>query len=154
MSDTILKETNPRTIPARFGLIWFRGFRGEHLNVKVYNGRTTTDAKSSHGLWSGELKRGKLSSMNYYLCLFAYSGVQHILCWFFSLFVLCTLCCQFHWIVHLLLPLRYSLTISWLNYCYTLSQMLSHTSTLIQLTCNLPFTIQNYNVFMNNVQTK
>jgi hypothetical protein len=35
LSDTILKGTHPRTIPARFGLIWFRGFRGEDLNVKV-----------------------------------------------------------------------------------------------------------------------
>jgi hypothetical protein len=44
--DTILKGTHPRTIPARFGLIWFRGFRGEDLNVKVYDvRRTTTDAK-------------------------------------------------------------------------------------------------------------
>jgi hypothetical protein len=25
--------------PARFGLIWFRGFRGEDLNVKVYDVR-------------------------------------------------------------------------------------------------------------------
>jgi hypothetical protein len=42
LSDTILKETHPRTIPAGFGLIWFRGFRGEDLNVKVstYDGRT------------------------------------------------------------------------------------------------------------------
>jgi hypothetical protein len=31
--DTILKGTHPRTIPARFGLIWFSGFRGEYLNV-------------------------------------------------------------------------------------------------------------------------
>ena len=32
-----------------------------------------------------------------YLCLLAYSGVQHILCFCFVLyfFVLCTLCCQF-----------------------------------------------------------
>jgi hypothetical protein len=45
LSDTILKGTHPRTIPARFGLIWFRGFRGEDLNVKVYDGRTTMDAK-------------------------------------------------------------------------------------------------------------
>jgi hypothetical protein len=29
LSDTILKGT----IPARFGLIWFSGFRGEDLNV-------------------------------------------------------------------------------------------------------------------------
>jgi hypothetical protein len=58
LSDTILKGTHLRTIPARFGLIWFRGFRGEDLNVKVYNvRRTPSDGKSSHGLWPGELKR-------------------------------------------------------------------------------------------------
>ena len=63
LSDTILKGTHPRTIPARFGLIWFRGFRGEDLNVKVYEirrtdddgWRTPSDGKSSHGLRPGEL---------------------------------------------------------------------------------------------------
>ena len=37
------------------------------------------------------------------LCLPTYSGVKHILCCVFVLlvFVLCTLCCQFLWIVHL-----------------------------------------------------
>jgi hypothetical protein len=37
-----------------------------------------------------------------YLCLFAYSGVKHILHCVFVLFmfVLCTLCFQFPWIVH------------------------------------------------------
>jgi hypothetical protein len=46
------------------------------------------------------------------LCLLAYSGTQHILWCIFVVivFVLCTLCCQFVWIVHVLLPLRYSLT--------------------------------------------
>jgi hypothetical protein len=34
--DTILKGTHPGTIPARFGLIWFNGFRGEDLNV-IFN---------------------------------------------------------------------------------------------------------------------
>ena len=36
-----------------------------------------------------------------YLCLFAYSGVQHILCFVFVLFffILCTLYCQFLWII-------------------------------------------------------
>jgi hypothetical protein len=29
LSDTILKGTHPRTIPARFGVIWFSSFRGE-----------------------------------------------------------------------------------------------------------------------------
>ena len=78
--DTILKDTHLRTIPARFGLIRFRVFRGEDLNVKVYDvrrtdgrgrtdgGRRTTgadgrrtpsDGKSSHGLWPGEYKRNK-----------------------------------------------------------------------------------------------
>ena len=36
MLDTILKGTHPGTIPARFGLIWFSGFRGEDLNVIFY----------------------------------------------------------------------------------------------------------------------
>jgi hypothetical protein len=35
LSDTILKGTHP----VRFGLIWFSGFRGEDINVKVYDGR-------------------------------------------------------------------------------------------------------------------
>jgi hypothetical protein len=34
LSDTILKGTHPGTFPARFGLIWFSGFRGKDLNVK------------------------------------------------------------------------------------------------------------------------
>jgi hypothetical protein len=36
LSDTILKGTHPGTIPARFGLIWLSGFRGEDLNVIFY----------------------------------------------------------------------------------------------------------------------
>jgi hypothetical protein len=32
LTDTILRGTHPGTIPARFGLIWFSGFRGEDLN--------------------------------------------------------------------------------------------------------------------------
>ena len=32
-SDIILKGIDPGTILARFGLIWFSGFRGEGLNV-------------------------------------------------------------------------------------------------------------------------
>jgi hypothetical protein len=31
-----LKGTNPETIPAWFGLIWFSGFRGEDLSVIFY----------------------------------------------------------------------------------------------------------------------
>ena len=31
-----LKGDHPRTIPAKFVLIWFSGFRGEDLNVIFY----------------------------------------------------------------------------------------------------------------------
>jgi methionine salvage enolase-phosphatase E1 len=41
LSYTVLKGTHPMTIPAMFGLIWFRGFRREDLNVKVYDVRRT-----------------------------------------------------------------------------------------------------------------
>jgi hypothetical protein len=36
LSDTILKGIHPGIIPARFGLIWFSGFREEDLNVIFY----------------------------------------------------------------------------------------------------------------------
>ena len=36
LSDTILKGNHPGTIPARFSLIWFSGFRGEDLNEIFY----------------------------------------------------------------------------------------------------------------------
>ena len=44
----------------------------------------------------------RLMSYLRYLCLFAYSGDQDILCCVFVLFffVLCTLCCHFLWIVN------------------------------------------------------
>jgi hypothetical protein len=37
LSDTILKGTHPGTIPARFGLIWFSGFRGEDFGRQAKN---------------------------------------------------------------------------------------------------------------------
>ena len=36
LTDTSLKRTHPGTTTARFGLIWFRGFRGKDLNVICY----------------------------------------------------------------------------------------------------------------------
>jgi hypothetical protein len=36
LSDIMVKGTLPRNIPARFGLIWFSGFRGKDLNVIFY----------------------------------------------------------------------------------------------------------------------
>jgi hypothetical protein len=32
-----LKEDQPRTIPAKFALIWFSGFRGEDLNYGFFS---------------------------------------------------------------------------------------------------------------------
>ena len=48
--------------------------------------------------------------------LVAYSAMQHILCCVIVLFfiVLCTVCCQFLWIVNFGLPLPYSLTFIYL----------------------------------------
>jgi len=47
-----------------------------------------------------------------YMCFLVHSSVQHILCCVFILcfVVLCTLCCQFLWTVHVRLPFWYSLT--------------------------------------------
>ena len=85
----------------------------------------------------------ELMSYLCYLCLFAYSDVQDILCCLLRLVypmlpvsldysfliapsvfsnvylscVLCTLCYQFLWIVHFLLPLRYYLTFICLVSC-------------------------------------
>jgi hypothetical protein len=39
LTDTRLKGIHPGTIPARFGLIWFSGFRGEDLNAIFYQNR-------------------------------------------------------------------------------------------------------------------
>jgi hypothetical protein len=36
LSDTVLKGDHPRTIQAKFALIWVCGFRGEDLNVIFY----------------------------------------------------------------------------------------------------------------------
>ena len=67
--------------------------------------------KTMFGLSLPPLFVGGLMSYLRYLCLFAYSGVQQILCcvFVFVFFVLCDLCCQFLWIVQFWLPLRYSL---------------------------------------------
>jgi hypothetical protein len=59
LSDTILKGKHPGAIPARFGLIWFSGFRGEDLNVIFYqnmpnlhNRYKSTERKNSQKKWN------------------------------------------------------------------------------------------------------
>jgi hypothetical protein len=63
--DTILKGT----IPARFGLIWFNGFRGEDLNVPTFGGmvlgcspfRIVSDNSPRQPRWLPLLKRENLT---------------------------------------------------------------------------------------------
>jgi hypothetical protein len=43
-AQILTAATWPRTIPAKFGLIWLSGFRGKDLNMKVYK-HTMTDSK-------------------------------------------------------------------------------------------------------------
>ena len=101
LSDTILKGTHPRTIPARFGLIRFRGFRGEDLNVKVYDvRRMPRDGKSSHGTWPGELKtlqrqelhcNNTMASNTYHLPLYLQTMIclcsQYMYFWRYQVFI-------------------------------------------------------------------
>jgi hypothetical protein len=42
------KGTNPRTILAKFALIWFSGFRGEDLNVIFYQNMSKLKSDSTH----------------------------------------------------------------------------------------------------------
>ena len=78
-----------------------------------------------------------------YLCLFAYSDVPHILCCVFVLFiyVLCTLCCQFLWIVHFCLPIYsdvpHILCCVFVLFIYVLCTLLS-----VPLDCSLLFTFR------------
>ena len=44
LSGTIVKGTHPRTVPARLGVIWFSGFRGNVYDVRT-DRQTTTDTK-------------------------------------------------------------------------------------------------------------
>jgi hypothetical protein len=39
LSDIFLKGPHPRTIPARFDLIWFSSFRGKDLNSPTLHSR-------------------------------------------------------------------------------------------------------------------
>jgi hypothetical protein len=67
LSDTILKGNHTGTIPARFGLIWFSGFRGEDLNVIFYQNMPNLhnryisaerNISQKHGIYVKLLKKG------------------------------------------------------------------------------------------------
>jgi hypothetical protein len=50
-SDTILKGDHPMTILAKFALIWFSGFRGEDLNVIVYQNMPNLNSNLTAATW-------------------------------------------------------------------------------------------------------
>jgi hypothetical protein len=98
-----------------------------------------TDGRRVYSMYIGFPQTTKLTiKMKYcinlrYLFLFGYIVVQYILRCVFALFVfvLCTLCWQFLWIVHLWLPLRFSLT-------FTIATNITHFFVL-RGCCNLSF---------------
>jgi hypothetical protein len=61
LSDTILKLYYPRTIPAKFGLIWFSGFR-EDLNVVFYQ-----NMPNLHNLYKSAERKFQLKNSDYRL---------------------------------------------------------------------------------------
>ena len=66
LSDNILKGTYPRTILARFGLIWFRGFRGD-----VDGQRTPIDGKKWLFIPLGNRRHPteSVNALNTWLCI-------------------------------------------------------------------------------------
>jgi hypothetical protein len=60
------KGTHPGTIPARFGVIWFSGFREEDLNVIFYQNRPNLHNRYK----SAERKISQKNSDGYYMILF------------------------------------------------------------------------------------
>ena len=78
------------------------------INIQDNTIRLKTKQQQQKQLPLSQLFVGKIMSYLRYLCLFVIV-VSNTYC-----VVLCTLCCQFLWIVRFWLPLRYSLTfISW-----------------------------------------
>ena len=89
--------------------------RSVRLYLQLFVGELMSYLGCSVRLYLQLFVGGLMSYLRY--LLFVYSGVQHILVCVIVLFffVLCTLYCQFLWIVHFWLPLRYSLTFIYSN---------------------------------------
>ena len=72
--DTNLKVTHPRTIPARFGVIWFSGFRGKILNVIFYQ-----NMPNFHNRYkSAERKISQKTPKYMLICSFPCSCSEHL----------------------------------------------------------------------------
>ena len=67
LSDTILKGDHQRTIPAKFALIWFSGFRGEDLNVIFYQNMPNLHNRYKLAEWRISQKKTE------YTCMLNYS---------------------------------------------------------------------------------
>jgi hypothetical protein len=81
LSDTILKGTHTRTIPARFSVIWFSGFRGEDLNVIFYQNMFNfhNRYKSAERKVSQKNQEYMLNYSNFSCCYMARSSLTYIL---------------------------------------------------------------------------
>ena len=62
LSDTIMKGDHPRTIPAKFALIWFSGLRGEDLNVIFYQ-----NMPNLHNLYKSAERKISQKNLEYML---------------------------------------------------------------------------------------
>jgi hypothetical protein len=65
--DTILKWDYPRTIPDRFGLIWFCCFRGKDLNVIFYQNMSNLHNQYKSAERKFHRKARKIYMLNYSL---------------------------------------------------------------------------------------
>jgi hypothetical protein len=64
LSDTLLKGDHPRTIPAKFALIWFSGFRGKDLNVIFYQ-----NMPNLHNLYKSAERKNSTEKLGIYVKL-------------------------------------------------------------------------------------
>ena len=71
-----MKGDHPRTIPTKFALIWFNGFRGEDLNVILY--QNMSNLYNQYKSVEGKNSRKKPEYMLIYSlsCIFASQGLR------------------------------------------------------------------------------
>ena len=59
--EYMLNYSFPCSCSKYFGLVWFRGFRGEDLNVKVYDGRMDNDDDGRQVMAKAHMAFGQVS---------------------------------------------------------------------------------------------
>jgi hypothetical protein len=95
LSDTILKWDYPKTIPAKFGLIWFSGFREEDLNVIFYQNNTTRVIDDCLNNVEGTLWISQFLPMSHWFSLFNIYLWYFIICKVINFWKACKCKCSF-----------------------------------------------------------